>query len=79
MATTSVAKYNGGKEKNPSSEAEVAIFFDNTDKEFPTDDTVVKVSRIVSKTGQSKYKINDKMKTTKLKNFEHSSALKNRK
>jgi len=55
--------YNGGKTKNPAKEAEVAIFFDNKSKIFPTDDEVVKISRLVRKNGQSKYRINDKTRT----------------
>jgi chromosome segregation protein len=55
--------YNGGKLKNPAKQGEVSIYFDNTDKTFPTEDNEVKVTRIITQSGQSKYKINDKMRT----------------
>jgi len=55
--------YNGGKTKKPAKFGEVSIFFDNTDKVFPTEDDTVKVTRIVKPTGQSVYKINDKTRT----------------
>ncbi len=55
--------YNGGKTKNAANEGEVSIFFDNSNKIFPTEDSVVKVTRIVKKDGFSKYKINDKTRT----------------
>ncbi len=55
--------YNGGKSKNPAKEAEVIIYFDNAEKEFPVDDNIVKVSRMVKATGQSVYRINDKVRT----------------
>lgn len=55
--------YNGGKTKNPSNKAEVSIFFDNHSKVFPTEDNEVKITRIVKKTGQSVYKINDQTRT----------------
>ena len=55
--------YNGGKKKNPSKSAEVAIYFDNSNNEFPIKEKEVKVSRIVKQTGQSIYKLNDKTLT----------------
>jgi len=55
--------YNGGKSKKPAPKGEVSIFFDNTNKKFPTEDDFVKISRIVKKSGQSLYKINDKSRT----------------
>jgi len=55
--------YNGGKAKNPAKEGEVSIFFDNSNSTFPTDDKEIKISRIVKKTGQSVYKINNKTRT----------------
>jgi len=55
--------YNGGKAKNPAKHGEVSIFFDNSNKTFPTDDNEVKISRIVKHNGQSIYKINDKTRT----------------
>jgi chromosome segregation protein len=55
--------YNGGKKGNPSKTAEVAIFFDNSKKEFPVEEKELKVSRIVKQNGQSVYKLNDKAMT----------------
>ncbi len=55
--------YNGGKAKTPAKFGEVSIWFDNTDKVFPTDDAEVKISRIVRSSGQSVYKINDETRT----------------
>lgn len=55
--------YNGGKSGRPMKEAEVSIWFDNKDKSFPLPEKQVKISRIVNKKGQSKYKINDKKRT----------------
>jgi len=55
--------YNGGKLKNPAKQGEVSIYFDNTKKTFPTEDDEIKISRIITSSGQSKYKINDKTRT----------------
>jgi len=55
--------YNGGKKKEPSKQGEVSIFFDNKKKIFPSDDEEIKITRIVKKTGQSIYKINDQTRT----------------
>lgn len=55
--------YNGGKLKNPAKEAEVSIYFDNSKKIFPVDTTIVKITRIIKGSGQSKYKINDETRT----------------
>ena len=55
--------YNGGKVKKPMNQGEVSIWFDNKNKTFPTDDAEVKISRIIKKSGQSVYKINDKKRT----------------
>lgn len=55
--------YNGGKTKKPAKQGEVSIYFDNASKVFPTEDSEVKVSRIVRQSGQSVYKINDKAVT----------------
>ncbi|MBI4154359.1 chromosome segregation protein SMC, partial [Candidatus Woesearchaeota archaeon] len=51
--------YNGGKNSSPASEAEVSIFFENVQKEFPIDSKEVKISRVVKKNGNSIYKINN--------------------
>ncbi len=55
--------YNGGKTKNPSKSAEVSIFFDNKNRVFPLEDDEIKITRLVNKDGQSKYKINNKTRT----------------
>ncbi|MFH1669395.1 MAG: chromosome segregation protein SMC [Candidatus Woesearchaeota archaeon] len=55
--------YNGGKTKKPSSSAEVSIYFDNSTQIFPTDAPEVKITRMVKKTGQGVYKINDEIRT----------------
>jgi chromosome segregation protein len=55
--------YNGGKEKKPAKHGEVSIYFDNSNKTFPTEDPEVKISRIVRESGQSVYRINDKTRT----------------
>lgn len=55
--------YNGGKTKKPAKEGEVSIYFDNSKKIFPTEEPVVKVTRMISHNGQSRYKINDKLRT----------------
>jgi len=55
--------YNGGKKKEPAKQGEVSIFFDNTNKTFPTDDDFVKITRIIKHSGQSVYKINDEKRT----------------
>jgi chromosome segregation protein len=55
--------YNGGKLKKPAKQGEVSIYFDNKDKTFPTEDEEIKITRIITHSGQSKYKINDKTRT----------------
>ncbi|MBW2992495.1 chromosome segregation protein SMC [Candidatus Woesearchaeota archaeon] len=55
--------YNGGKSKKPAKEGEVAIYFDNTSRVFPTEEQEIKVSRIVRHNGQSIYKLNNQKKT----------------
>jgi len=55
--------YNGGKSKKPAKQGEVSIYFDNSNRIFPTEDKEVKISRIVRQNGQSIYKINDKAMT----------------
>jgi len=54
--------YNGGKEGKPMKEAEVSIWFDNKNKEFPLPEKEIKISRIVKQSGISAYKINDKIR-----------------
>jgi chromosome segregation protein len=55
--------YNGGKTKKPSPYAEVSIYFDNSNKIFPTDAGEVKLTRLVKQNGQGVYKINDEVRT----------------
>lgn len=55
--------YNGGKAKKPSKQGMVSIHFDNEKKIFPTEDKEVKITRVVRQSGQSIYKINDKVRT----------------
>jgi chromosome segregation protein len=55
--------YNGGKKKEPAKEGKVSIYFDNSKKVFPTEEEVVKITRIVKHDGSSKYLINDKIRT----------------
>jgi len=55
--------YNGGKSKQPAKKGEVAIYFDNTARTFPSDQDTVKVSRIVRQNGTSEYRINDEKRT----------------
>ena len=55
--------FNGGKKGSPLKEAEVSIFFDNQTKEFPLEHKEIKISRVLKKTGQSVYKINDEVRT----------------
>ena len=55
--------FNGGKNSSPAKDAEVSIYFDNSNKEFPLQDYIIKVSRIIKNSGNSVYKINDKVMT----------------
>jgi len=55
--------YNGGKSKKSAKQGEVSIYFDNSNKRFPTEDKEVKATRVVRQNGQSVYKINDKQRT----------------
>ena len=55
--------FNGGKKGTPAKQAEVSIFFDNEDKEFPVDSREVKITRVVKQNGNSVYKINDETRT----------------
>ncbi len=55
--------FDGGKKKKPAEKGQVDIYFDNSSKIFPLGSDEIKVSRIIKKNGQSKYKINDKTHT----------------
>ncbi len=51
--------FNGTEKRKKSSMAEVTITFDNTRNILPTEYGTVAVSRILYRTGESEYKIND--------------------
>jgi chromosome segregation protein len=55
--------YNGGKRGTPAKKAEVHIFFDNSKNEFPYNSPEIKISRVLSQKGVSKYLVNDKVHT----------------
>ena len=55
--------YNGGKTKNPAKEGSVSMFFDNSNNEFPSKENNVKITRTIKHSGQSTYRINDKVVT----------------
>lgn len=55
--------YNGGKAKKPAKQGEVSIFFDNSSRIFPTEESEVKITRVVRQNGQSVYRINDETRT----------------
>ncbi len=55
--------YNGGKSKNPAKDGEVSIVFDNSEKIFPIEADEVKITRIIKRSGQSVYRINDQNST----------------
>ena len=55
--------YNGGKKGNAANQAEVTIEFDNKKKQFPIEEDLVKIKRIVKKNGTSKYFINENQLT----------------
>ncbi|MGB0839741.1 MAG: chromosome segregation SMC family protein, partial [Chitinophagales bacterium] len=51
--------FNGSRKRKPSSRAEVALTFDNTRNLLPTEFSTVTVSRIIYRTGESEYRLND--------------------
>ena len=55
--------FSGNKTYKGAAEAFVELHFDNTDKTFAIDSAEVVIKRIVRKSGQSIYKINNKTKT----------------
>ncbi|MFH0808616.1 MAG: chromosome segregation SMC family protein [archaeon] len=55
--------FSGNKIYKGSAEATVELIFDNSDKTFGIDANEVTIKRIVRKTGQSIYKINNETKT----------------
>jgi chromosome segregation protein len=55
--------FSGNKTYKGAAEASVELTFDNSDKTFGIDSKEVSIKRIVRKTGQSIYKINNETKT----------------
>ncbi len=55
--------FMGTKAAAPSKEASVELVFDNSDKTFSPEKKEISIKRIVRKSGQSVYKINDETKT----------------
>ncbi|NJL44340.1 MAG: ribonuclease HII [Nitrosarchaeum sp.] len=55
--------YNGGKKKSPAKEGSVTIAFLNQDNIFGDFGDELRVTRIIKPSGQSTYKINDKVHT----------------
>lgn len=55
--------WNGGKSGAPSKEAEVSLVLCNEKNRFPIASKEVKITRILNKKGQSKYLINDQVRT----------------
>ncbi len=55
--------FNGGKGKQPAEFAKVAIFFDNSDKRFPLEESQIIVSRKINRKGVSIYKLNGRTVT----------------
>ncbi len=55
--------FNGGKKSKPASAGTVEIAFDNKNKLFPIDAPEAVISRAITKTGISKYRINGKKHT----------------
>ncbi len=51
--------YNGGKSKKPAKAGIVSISFDNSDNTFPITSDEVMITRIITQSGQSKYRINE--------------------
>ncbi len=55
--------FNGGKKGEPLKDAEVSVFFDNSEKDFPLNIDEIKITRVVKQSGSSTYKINDEVRT----------------
>ncbi len=51
--------FNGSKSRNGLTHASVTIIFDNTDKTLPIDFTEVSVKRVVFRTGENEYYLNN--------------------
>ena len=59
LDTMSDVLFNGTEKRKKSSMAEVTLTFDNTKNLLPTEYSKVAVSRVLYRTGESEYKIND--------------------
>lgn len=55
--------FNGGQKGTPAKEAEVSIYFDNSEEEFSLKENPIKLSRLVKSSGNSIYKINNQVRT----------------
>ncbi len=55
--------FHGGQSKAPAELASVGLYLDNTNKEFPIEETTLHIERRVNKTGVSVYRINGKIVT----------------
>jgi len=55
--------FNGGKNKKPAEKGIVEVAFSNENKIFPIEEKEMVLTRIITKTGNSKYKINGKTRT----------------
>lgn len=55
--------FNGGKKKKPADKGTVEIAFDNTSKIFPHEHSEIAISRTITKSGSSIYRINGKKHT----------------
>ena len=55
--------FSGNKQFKSSLEASVELIFDNSDKTFAIDKNEISIKRVVRKSGQSVYKINNETKT----------------
>jgi len=55
--------FNGGKKKRPADKGSVEIVFDNQSRIFPSQDNEITISRTITKSGTSVYRINGKKHT----------------
>lgn len=51
--------FSGSKSRNPASSASVTLIFDNLDRYFPVDYAEIAIKRIVYKTGENEYYLNN--------------------
>jgi chromosome segregation protein len=55
--------FNGGKSRKPADYCEVSIYLDNTDKKLPIEEDEVKITRRITRSGISIYKLNGRTVT----------------